>query len=213
MFRACVRIALWIALLTGCGASASPGADEAQAPPGGKAAPRLGLAGGVILPVSNGYKDQARLAAFRLYLRREWDRAFLEMGIPFAGLAWSGTLGSSDARAQAYDWTIYDLFLARNIVPGPRSAHVGFGLGLHRLHFTEDQRAVSWKNASMECGECGSGADGLVLTGEIGVGSRLVHGPKGDLTLTMRFRGMLIPLDAEDEARAQGILFQLGAIF
>ncbi len=150
----------------------------------------------------------------RFYLRREMGKSFLEMGIPFAGIAWSGGIVPADGERRSVDWAIYDLFVGKVFSPGDHPGHLGVGIGLHRLHFSHGDRITPpWKVASYDCGyDCGGDVDATVVTGEVGFGARLDQWDDTDLTLSIRLRTTLLPTDLDDDAVAHAILIQFGVI-
>ncbi len=179
-----------------------------------KVAPRLGFGFGALYPLSDTYGGQTRLTSLRFYLRREMKESFVEMGIPFAGIAWSGGIVPADGEARSVDWTVYEIFGGKVLPSRDHPGHLGVGLGLHRLHFSHGDRITpQWKTVSYDCGyDCGGDVDAMVVTGEVGFGARLDRWDDTDLTLSIRLRTTLLPADLDDDAVAHGILVQLGVI-
>jgi len=193
-------------------ASGEATAGRTSAAPTGARAPRLGFAGGIVFPMSDAYNRASHLTSLRLYLRQKWGRTFLEMGVPVAGIAWSGDFASSGGESRTIDWTIYDLYLGKAFGTERHAAQLGAGLGLHLLDFTRSVAIPEWSPVPVDCGgDCG-GAEGLALTGEVGFGVNLVDGRNGELNLSIRIRATLIPTDMDDALAAHGVLLQLGAI-
>jgi hypothetical protein len=175
-------------------------------------APRLAFAGGILLPISDSYGGETRLTSLRLYLHRERGDSYFDMGIPFAGIAWSGGFAPSDGEIRAVDWTIYDLFVGKRFAAKDRPLQFGLGIGLHRLDFSSRGYVhPAWKTTIVSCGDCG-GAEGIALTGELGAGVDLLDTKEGVVTMSVRLRGALVPADLDD-AKANSVLIQLGAIF
>jgi hypothetical protein len=203
-----------LAGLAGAIGTSRPVARRVEGRRHSKAAPRLGFGVGALYPLSDTYGGQTRLTSLRFYLRREMKESFVEMGIPFAGIAWSGGIVPADGEARSVDWTVYEIFAGKVLPSVDHPGHFGVGIGLHRLHFSHGDRITpQWKVASYGCGyDCGGDTDAMVVTGEVGFGARLDRWDDSDLTLSIRLRTTLLPSDLDDDAVAHGILVQLGVI-
>lgn len=166
--------------------------------------------------MADSYWDKDWLTSARLSLQQDFHHSYyVEMGIPFAGIAWSGGLVPADCETRVVDWTIFDAMAGRTIPIRGHRAHFGLGMGMHRINVSGGECIVaplSEKAATCK-GKCGRDRNDTVFCLGAGAGYRLIDEAAADLDLTARFQAPLPPKEGEDDVAGRNLLVQLSVIF
>jgi hypothetical protein len=209
-------IALLVLLLFfGPGPADAGGATQAASAPGRRTRPDIGLSLGGLLPLSDNYNGNAWLTSARLSLQRDFRRSYVEMGIPFAGIAWSGGIVPADCETKVLDWTIFDVMAGGTVPIHGHRAHFGLGVGVHRLSVSGSGCVIPLQPAKTAVckAKCGNDQDDTMFSVEAGAGYRLLDETTADLDLAARLRTPLPPTSGEDDVAGPSLLVQLVVIF